>query len=200
MLKLDSIKDAKAYLDALGIIEFYLWDPVFSPGLEDGMLVTTSSNFEASRLWEGLLCLAVKDAKLCSLFKNKGDIYNGRGFEVLATLIAYCRPDSVANAFSSLLSIFNKLQGDNKPILAFCSHFDDLILEMAHCKVVIPPLLLVIIFLCVLHSCYLDIVEKLRTRHKSLEMTSIEMIVADVTYHNKFILKDPCRRYGHASK
>jgi hypothetical protein len=27
-LKLDAIKDAKAYLDALGIIEFYLRDPI----------------------------------------------------------------------------------------------------------------------------------------------------------------------------
>jgi hypothetical protein len=26
-LKLDSIKDTKAYLDVLGIIEFYLWEP-----------------------------------------------------------------------------------------------------------------------------------------------------------------------------
>ncbi len=40
VLKLDPIKDAKAYLDALGIIEFYLWDPDFSSGLPDGALVT----------------------------------------------------------------------------------------------------------------------------------------------------------------
>ncbi len=64
MLKLDLIKDTMAYLDALEIIEFYLWDPDFSPCLADGALVTTSSNFEASRLWEGQLRLAVKDGEL----------------------------------------------------------------------------------------------------------------------------------------
>jgi hypothetical protein len=90
--------------------------------------------------------------------KIKSNIYNGCRFEMLATLNAYCHPDSIANAFSSLLSIFNKLQGKNKPVLAFRSRLDGLILEMACCKVVIPPLLLVMLFLPALHSCYLDIV------------------------------------------
>ncbi len=190
MLKLNPIKDVKAYLDALGIFEFYLRDPDFSPGLPDSTLVTTSSNFEASCLWEGQLHLAVKDSKLCFLFQNKGDIYNGRGFKMLAALNAYCHPDSVANPFFSLLSIFNKLQGNNKPILAFRSHFNGLILEMACCKVAIPPLLLAMLFLHVLHSRYLDIMEQFQTWHKSLKTTFIEMIIADVTYRDEFILKD----------
>jgi hypothetical protein len=191
VLKLDSIKDAKAYLDALGIIEFYLWDPDFSPGLPDSVLVSASSNFEASRLWEGQLCLAVKDGELCFLFENKGDTYNGHGFKMLAARNACCHLNSVANAFSSLLSIFNELHGNDEPILAFCSCFNSLILEMACCKVVIPPLLLVMLFLLALHGHYLDIVEQFRTHHNSLETMSIEMIVAGVTYHNKFILKEP---------
>jgi hypothetical protein len=145
VLTLNSIKDVKAYLDALGIIGFYLWDPDFSPGLAVGALVTTSSNFEASRLWEGQLCLAVKDGKLQFLFENKGNIYNGRRFKMLATLNAYCHLDSIANMFSSLLLIINKLQGENEPILAFCSRYDGLILEMARCKAVIPPLLLLML-------------------------------------------------------
>jgi hypothetical protein len=192
VLKFDSIKDAKAYLDALGIIEFYLRDPNFSPGLADGTLVTTSSNFEASCLWEDQLCLAVKDGELQFLFENKGDIYNGCRFKIPATLNTYCHPNSVANAFSSLLLIFHKLQGKNEPNLAFRSHFDGLILEMARCKVVILPLLLVMLFLRALHSRYSDILEQFRTWHKSLKMTSIEMIVADETYHDDFILKEPC--------
>jgi hypothetical protein len=40
VLKLDSIKDVKAYLDALKIVDFYLWDPKFLPCLADGTLVT----------------------------------------------------------------------------------------------------------------------------------------------------------------
>jgi hypothetical protein len=77
---------------------------------------------------------------------------------MLSALNAYCCPNLVANTFSSLLSIFNELQGDNEPILAFWSQFDGLIFEMARCKVVIPPLLIVMLFLHALHSCYSDIV------------------------------------------
>jgi hypothetical protein len=73
---------------------------------------------------------------------------------MLATLNAFCRPNSVANAFSSLLLIFNELQGNDEPIVAFCSQFDGLILEIAQCKVVIPPLLLIMLFLRALHSRY----------------------------------------------
>jgi hypothetical protein len=40
---------------------------------------------------------------------------------MLNALNLYCLPDLVANAFSSLLSIFNELQGDDAPILAFWS-------------------------------------------------------------------------------
>jgi hypothetical protein len=103
ILKLEPIKDAKAFLDSLGIIEFYLREPEFSSSLPDGALVTTSYNFNAIHLWEGQLRLAVKDGDLRFLFENKGDIYNGQGFEMMGVLNAYCCPDSVANAFSSLL-------------------------------------------------------------------------------------------------
>ncbi len=110
---------------------------------------------------------------------------------MLSALNAYCCPDTVANAFSSLLSIFNELQGEDEPILAFWSWFDGLIFEMARCKVVIPPLLLVMLFLCALHSCYSNIIEQFQTRQKSMETTSIDMIIDDVKYHDKFILKKP---------
>jgi hypothetical protein len=39
----------------------------------DGLLVPDLSNAEASQVWEGQLCLAVKDSSLCFLFENKGD-------------------------------------------------------------------------------------------------------------------------------
>jgi hypothetical protein len=122
-----------------GIIKFYLHEPEFSTSCADGKLTMTASNLKARRIWEGQLCLAVKDWTLRFHFKNKVDTYNGCGFEMLATLNTFCCPDSVANTFSSLLLIFNKLQGDDEPIVAFCSQFNGLVLEMAHCKVVIPP-------------------------------------------------------------
>ncbi len=117
VLKLDPIKDAKAYHGLLSIIKFYLWEPEFSTGHTDGKLVMAMSNLKASHLCEGQLCLAVKDGTLCFLFENKGNIYNGKCFEMLTTLDTYCRPNSVANTFSSLLLIFNELQGDDKPIV-----------------------------------------------------------------------------------
>jgi hypothetical protein len=54
-----------------------------------------------------------KTASCNFCLKNKGNIYNGREIKMLATLNAYCHPDSVANVFSSLFSIFNELQGKN---------------------------------------------------------------------------------------
>ncbi len=42
------------------------------------------SNLEAICLWEGQLHLAFKDGTLRFLFQNKGNIYNSRGFEMLA--------------------------------------------------------------------------------------------------------------------
>jgi hypothetical protein len=153
VLKLNPIKDVKAYLNALGIIEFYLQEPELSTNHMDCNLVMTMSNLKASHPWEGQLHLAIRDGTLHFLFENKGDIYNSCSFEMLATLNAYCCPKSVANSFSSLLSIFNKLQCDDKPIVAFWSRFDGLIFEMVPCKVVISPLLLIML-LRTLHSGY----------------------------------------------
>jgi hypothetical protein len=194
VLKLDAIKDAKAFLDSLDIIEFYLRKPEFSSGLPGGALVTTPSNLKASRLWEGQLRLAVKDGDLWFLFENKGTLFNGCSFEMLAALTAYCHPDSIANAFSSLLSLFNEIQGEDEPILAFRSCFDGLILEMACCKVAIPPLLLIMLFLRVLHSHYAGYVKQFQTRHCAIETTFIDMIVDDVTYHDRFTLLQEPRR------
>jgi hypothetical protein len=67
-------------------------------------------------MWEGQLCLAMKDGSLCYLFKNKGNLYNGHGFKMLAALSQHCHPDLIANAFTSLLSV-NNVQGNDEPIL-----------------------------------------------------------------------------------
>jgi hypothetical protein len=74
-------------------------------------------NADASRIWEGKIHMAIKDGSLCFLFENKGDLFHGHGFKMLATLDQHCHPDIISNAFSSLLSLFNEVQGDNEPIL-----------------------------------------------------------------------------------
>ncbi len=117
--KLIEIKDAKAYLDNYNLIQYYLRIPEFSTGHSDGVLQMDPSNAEASRVWEGQIRLAVKDGSLCFLFKKKGDLFHGCVFEMLATLDQHCHPDTVSNAFSSLLSLFNEVQGDSKPILEY---------------------------------------------------------------------------------
>ncbi len=113
------------------MIQFYLRIPDFSTGSSDGLLVTDPSNAEASQVWEGQLCLAVKDGSLRFLFENKGDQFQCRGFEMLAMLDQHCHPNTVSNAFSSFLSLFNEVQKDGEPILEYRSQFDGLILEMS---------------------------------------------------------------------
>jgi len=168
LLKLDSIKDAKGFLDSLETIQFYLRMPEFSTGHADDSLTTDALNVEASRAWEGQLRLAVKDGSLKFLFKNKGSLYHGRGFEMLAALMQHCRPDSVSNAFSSLLSLFNDVQGDTELIIEYRSRFDGLTLELSWCKVTIPSFLMVMLFLRALHGCYSVIFEQYRSRFKPM--------------------------------
>ncbi len=54
--------------------------------------------------------MAVQGGTLRFLFENKGTLFHGRGFEMINALILHCCPDSVTNAFNSLLSIFNDVQ------------------------------------------------------------------------------------------
>jgi hypothetical protein len=119
-LKLSPLKDAQAFLDHCDLIQYYLHVPEFSTGRAGNTLLTDSLNADASQMWEGQLRLAVKGGSIKYLFDNKGDLYHGRGFEMLAALMQHCRPDSIANAFPSLLSLFNDVQGADEPILQYC--------------------------------------------------------------------------------
>jgi hypothetical protein len=82
--------------------QFYLRMPEFTTGHADASLTTDLGNQEASRVWEGQLCLAVWDGTLWFLFEHKGSQFHGWGFEMLATscsivalimpsLLSYCR-------------------------------------------------------------------------------------------------------------
>jgi hypothetical protein len=84
------------------------------------------------------------------------------GFEMIDVLNRHCRPDSVTNTFTTLMSLFNDVQGDKEPIVEFRSRFDGMIMDMARSKVVIPPLLLVMIFIRALHSRYSDLLDQFR--------------------------------------
>jgi hypothetical protein len=181
------LKDRKSFIDNRDLIQYYLCVPEFLTGCMDDALVTDSANLETSCMWEGQLCLAMKDGSLCYLFKNKGDLYNSRGFEMLAALSQHCHPDLVANAFTSLLSLFNDVQGNDKPILQYWSCFDKIIIDLSQCKVAIPQILLVMLFLRALHSRYS---KQFCTRFKLIEHATIDSIVDDGTYHDGFTVHE----------
>jgi hypothetical protein len=69
----------------------------------------------------------VQDRSLHFLFENKGSMYDGKDFEMLAALNQHCHPNSVANAFTTLLSLFNNSMGASEEIMDFCSQFDGMV-------------------------------------------------------------------------
>ncbi len=81
---------------------------------------------------------------------------------MIDVLNPHCRPDSVTNAFTTLMSLFNDVQGDSEPIVKIWSHVDGMIMDMSRCKVLISPLLLVMIFICALHLRYSDILVSIK--------------------------------------
>jgi hypothetical protein len=86
------------------------------------------------------------------------------------------------------MSLFNDSMGKPDKIMAFWSRFDCMVIDMARCKIVIPPIFLAMFFLRLLHSCYDDLLEQFCSRCKSLEGASLNLIVADVRYHDQFKL------------
>ena len=119
----------------------------------------TPLNVKASLFWEGQNQAAVREGSLRFLFDNKGTLYHGKGFEMLAVLNQHCHPAMIVNAFSTLMSLFNDVQVPLEPVLKFCSWFDGMVLDMSHSKIILPPIFLVILFLNALHSCYSDILD-----------------------------------------
>jgi hypothetical protein len=186
--KLPIIKDAKAYLDVHNMIQYYLRQPEYSTQRSDDVLVTSPSNVAASLFWEGQLRNAVREGSLWFLFENKGTLYHGKGFEMLAALDQHCRLDSITNAFCTLMSLFNDVQGSSEAVFEFCSRFDGMVMDLSCSKIILPPILLVMLFLRALHSCYSDILDQFWSRYKKLEAATIDSVVEDIRYHDEFKL------------
>jgi hypothetical protein len=53
-------------------------------------------------------------------------------------------------------------------------------MDMLRCKVVIPPLLLVMIYIRALHTRYSDILNQFHSRYKDLDSVKVDSVVADV--------------------
>jgi hypothetical protein len=56
--------------------------------------------------------MAVQDGPVRHLFDNTGDLYYGRGFEMLATLEANFKPAIFSHTFATLLSLINNKQAE----------------------------------------------------------------------------------------
>jgi hypothetical protein len=68
---------------------------------------------------------------------------------MLAVLDQHCCPDTVlAHAFTTLMSLSNNIKGKAEPIIEFRSWFGGMVMDMLRCKIVIPPILLVMFCLC----------------------------------------------------
>jgi hypothetical protein len=114
--------------------------------------------------------------------------------KMLDTVMQHCCPDKVSNAFTSLLSLFKDVQRKSKFIIDYRSRFDGLPLELARCKVVIPSILLVMLFLRALHSWYKDIVNQFWAHFKPIETATLNLIVSYVTYHDGFQVMDHSKK------
>ena len=119
---------------------------------------------------------------------------------MLAVLDQHCRPDTISNAFSTLMSLFNDIQGPLEPILEFCSRFDGMVLDMSRSKILLPPILLVMLFLRALHSRYSDILDQFRSRYKHLEAATVDSVVSDARYHDEFKLVASDKKGGPTPK
>jgi hypothetical protein len=172
----------------ISLSSFSITFPNYSTRPLDSLLITDAYNLEASWFWEGLIHVTVKDVSLCFLFDKERILYHGEGFEILMVLNQHCCPDTVANAFMTLMSLFNDIKSKAEPIMKFCSWVDSMVMDMLHCKIMIAPILLVMFFLCALHGHYTDLLEQFHSHSKVLEDASIVSVVEDVHYHNSFTL------------
>ena len=147
--KLPPIADSKAYLNLSSIIQYYLHRHEFSAQRSDGALITNSRNAEASADWEGQVRVAVQDGSLRFLFENKSSVYHRKGFEfeMLGMLNEHCHPDSVANTFTTRMSLLDDNIGELGEFMAFWSRFDGMVNDMAHCEILIPLILIIMFFL-----------------------------------------------------
>ena len=97
----------------------------------------------------------------------------------------------ISNAFSMLMSLFNDVQGSSEPILEFHSWFDGMVLDMSRLKIFLPPIFLVMLFLCALHFRYSDILDQFWSWYKTLETATINSVLEDAHYHNEFKERGP---------
>jgi hypothetical protein len=86
------------------------------------------------------------------------------------------------------MSLSNDVKSKSKPIVEFQSQFDSMVMDMSRCRIMLPQILLVMLFLCALHARYTDLLSQFCSRFKVLKDASLNSTVEDVRYHDSFTL------------
>jgi hypothetical protein len=67
---------------------------------------------------------------------------------------------------------------------------------MSRLKIFLPPIFLVMLFLCALHFRYSDILDQFRSWYKTLETATINSVIEDARYHDEFKLVGSNKKDG----
>ena len=129
--------------------------------------------------------MAVQGGPLRHLFENTGDLYYGRGFEMLATLEANFKPATFTHSFAALLSLINDKQSE-EGIDEFRARFEGHLHDMSCLAGSIPPILKDMLFLRALHPRYKAIIDMFASTQKDISAASIDSIVSDVQFMDEF--------------
>ena len=183
---LSPIKSGEDYLKSQDLILYWLRPPGFSTACNDSLLVTDTRNSLASQFWEGQLHMALKDGSVRHLFENTDSKYFGKGFEMLQVLEDNFRPSSTSNSFTTLLTLFNDTQGDKVSIHEFRSRFEGHLGALSCSSVAIPSILRVMLFLCVMHPRYGNLLTQFAAKQKDLSLASIDSVVLDAKFMDEF--------------
>ena len=116
--------------------------------------------------------MAVQDGPVRNLFANTGDLYYGRGFEMLASLEAEFKPATFSHSFAALHEFWAQFEG----------HLHD----MSCSAVSIPPILKAMLFLRALHPRYKAIIGMFASKQKDISAASIDSIVSDAQFMDEF--------------
>ncbi len=94
----------------------------------------------------------------------------------------------ISNSFTTHLALINYTQGNKESIHEFCSSFKGYLSALSQSSVAIPPILHVMPFLWGIHLRYQDLLSQFASMHKDLSHATIDSVVADAHYIEKFVV------------
>jgi hypothetical protein len=131
--------------------------------------------------------MAVQDGPVRNLFANTGDLYYGRGFEMLASLEAEFKPATFSHTFTAFISLVNDKQAE-EGLHEFRARFEGHLHDMSQLAISIPPILQAMLFLRALHPRYKTIIDLFASKQRdiSVSVASIDSIILDARFMDEF--------------